>query len=128
MAMSGMRRLTTGLGLVEKEPPEALAEGSVGAAALSRVPPERRNEAIELTHWAFGTVGGVAFTALVPRALWRHAGPLYGLAIWVAFEAIVSPLLGFPHARRRTVISRVFIAADHLLYGAIVGGTLSTDR
>jgi hypothetical protein len=128
MAMSGMRRLTAGLGLVEKEPPEALAEASVAGRFLTRLPVERRDDAIELAHWTFGAVGGAAFSALAPPAFRRRLGPFYGLAIWAAFETVVAPLLGFPHAKRRTVASRTFIAADHLLYGASVGGALGAEQ
>ena len=127
MSMSGMRRLTTGLGLVEQEPPEAMAEGSLAASLLQRLAPERRADAIELAHWLFGAAGGAAFAALSPSARWRWAGPVYGLAIWAIFETAVAPLLGFRHARRHTVTSRAFLAADHAVYGAVVGGTLWAD-
>lgn len=49
MAMSGLRRLTTGLGLIQEEPPEQIAREGV-PGLLERVPPDLRAEAIELAH------------------------------------------------------------------------------
>jgi hypothetical protein len=123
MAMTGMRRVTTGLGLLEQTPPDAMAEQAPPLARLlERIPPHYRDEAIELAHWAYGALGGAAFGALAPRSVrTRWAGPLYGLAVWGLFETGVVPLLGLEHARERKVVSRVLVAADHLLYGTVVG-------
>jgi hypothetical protein len=123
MAMTGMRRVTTGLGL-EQPPPEEMAEHAAGVSKLfDLVPAERRDEAIEVTHWAFGGVAGALYGSLVPEGTrTRWAGPVYGLAIWALFEAGLRPLLGVRNARR-TTLTRVFVAADHALYGAIVGNT-----
>ena len=125
MAMTGMRRVTTGLGLLEQAPPEAIADHGSGVSKLfDRVPPERRDEAVELAHWAFGGVAGALFAAVVPEGTrTRWAGPAYGLAIWGLFETVLVPLLGLEHAKERTVMTRVVAAADHALYGAIVGNT-----
>jgi hypothetical protein len=123
MAMTGMRRVTTGLGLLEQTPPDAMAEQEPTVSRLlDRIPPDYRDEAIELAHWAYGALGGAAFGVLVPRGLrTRWTGPLYGLAIWTLFETGLVPLLGLEHARERKVLSRVLTAADHLLYGTVVG-------
>ncbi len=121
MAMSGMRRMTTGFGLVQDEPPEQIAREGV-PSLLARCPPHLRREAIELAHWAYGGLGGVAFGALpagVRRQSW--AGPAYGLATWVLFEAVVAPLLGLRRTRESRPIERAAIAADHVLYGFVVG-------
>ena len=124
MAMTGMRRVTTGLGL-EQPPPEEIAERAAGVSKLfDLVPPERRDEAIEVAHWAFGGVAGALYGALVPaRSRRRWAGPAYGLAIWTVFEAGLRPVLGIRRAKERKIMTRVFIAADHALYGAVVGNT-----
>jgi len=124
MAMTGMRRVTTGLGL-EQPPPQEMAEHATGVSRLfDLVPPERRDEAIELAHWAFGGVAGALYGALVPdRPRTRWVGPVYGLAIWAAFEAGVRPVLGIRRAQERKILTRVLIAADHALYGAVVGNT-----
>lgn len=110
MAMTGMRRLTTSLGLVAQPPPE-------------RVLPARREETVELARWLFGAAFGAAFGALVrPRVRSRWAGPAYGLAIWAGFETVVAPLLGPGRPGDRTAVSRLAVAADHLLYGVVLTG------
>ena len=123
MAMTGMRRITTGFGLLEQTPPDAVAEQApIVSRLIDRVPSEYRDEVIELAHWGYGALGGAAFGALVPEgSRTRWAGPLYGLAIWTVFETGVVPLLGLEHAKERKVMSRVISAADHLLYGVVVG-------
>jgi hypothetical protein len=121
MAMTGMRRVSVGLGLVEETPPEELVEE--GAPDLARrIPPERRAAVIELVHWTVGASGGALF-ALLPRTLRRRSlvGPLYGLAIFAAFEMLVQPVLDTPHAHRVQFGERLAIGADHVLYGLILG-------
>ena len=110
MAMTGMRRMTTALGLVGRPPPQ-------------RILPGRREETVELAHWLFGVAAGAVFSALVrPRARSRWAGPAYGVAIWAGFETFVAPLLERDGPRERSLTSRMAVAADHVLYGAIVAG------
>jgi hypothetical protein len=117
MAMSGMRSVTTGLGLVRMTPPEEI--GMHGAAPLlARVPPPHRGAALELAHWAYGAAGGAVFSALPVRG--RIAGVAYGLGLWAAFEALVAPVVGAP-ARDRPASERLALAADHVLYGLVVG-------
>jgi len=107
MAMTGMRRMTTALGLVGRPPPE-------------RVLPGRRAETVELAHWLFGAAAGATFAALVrPRIRSGWAGPAYGVAIWAAFETVAAPLLP-ERPQERSLVSRLAIAADHILYGAIL--------
>src|SRR5665809_64111 len=68
MAMTGMRVITTKLGLLEQTPPEAIShQRSRGVRALLRRAPSRQQEGlVEAAHWAFGAGGGAAFGA-VPR-------------------------------------------------------------
>lgn len=122
MAMTGMRRVTSGLGLLEQAPPETIAEQAPGAARLvDRVPPEHRDAVIELGHWGVGAAGGAIFGALGPAVVRsRWAGSVYGLGILGVFETTVVPLLGLQHARQRKVMSRVLLAADHVLYGLVL--------
>jgi hypothetical protein len=120
MAMSGMRTLTANLGLVEQPPPPALIKQRA-ASLLRSVPRKRRRSAIELAHWGYGAVGGVQF-ALLPETVRRKpwAGPLYGLALWLGFEAVLAPALGLKQAGRARPAERVALAADHLLYGLVL--------
>jgi hypothetical protein len=131
MAMTGMRVITTELGLVEQTPPQALsrqrARGVRGL--LQRAPRKRRRGLIELAHLAFGAGGGAAFGAL-PRAVRRRpwVGPVYGVAVWLSFELGIAPALGLSQAKRLRPVDRLGLAADHLLYGLVLSATRPTER
>jgi hypothetical protein len=121
MAMTGVRRVTTGFGLVDKAPPELIAREAF-PHILAFVPRDYQDEAIELAHWAYGGAAGAAF-GLLPAPVRRHlsVGPVYGLAIWAMFEAGLVPLLfGLRYTRKRRTVERIAIAADHVLYGLVV--------
>ena len=120
MAMTGMRAFTVDLGIVEQTPPEAIFKQRA-RGLIRRVPRGRRRAAVELAHWAYGAGGGAAF-AMLPEGLRRRAwaGPAYGLAVWLGFEAAISPGLGLTQARRLRAAERVALAADHLLYGLVL--------
>jgi hypothetical protein len=124
MAMTGMRVLTTELGLVEHTPPQAVGrQRARGARALlRRAPRKQRRGLIEVAHWAFGAGGGAAFGAL-PRAMRRRpwAGPAYGLVVWLGFELAIAPVLGLSQAKRVRPVDRLALAADHVLYGLVLG-------
>jgi hypothetical protein len=119
MAMSGVRSVTTALGLVRLTPPEEV--GSHGAAPLlARVRPERRGAALELAHWSYGALGGAVFDALPTGARRsRLAGAAYGVGLWVFFETVVAPILGAPQ-RERPTSERATLIADHVLYGLLL--------
>lgn len=123
MAMTGMRVLTTELGLVKQTPPQAVGRQRA-AALLRRAPRRQRRGLIEAAHWAFGAGGGAAFGAL-PGALRRRpwAGAAYGLVVWLGFEMGIAPALGLSQAKRARVVDRLALGADHLLYGLVLSGT-----
>jgi hypothetical protein len=120
MAMSGLRNVTGGLGLLDESPPDAIAERHADHL-LARLRIDR-DAVIELGHWTYGAVGGALFGAL-PGAVRRHAwsGPVYGIATWLFYETAVAPLLGLGQVQQKTVVGRLALAADHVLYGTIVG-------
>src|SRR4051794_34657676 len=91
MAMTGMRRLTTELGVVGQTPPDALAEHAA-PGLLARLPGGSAAAAVELAHWSYGAGGGLLFSAL-PAVLRRRrlSGPAYGLAHWAVFESVIAP-------------------------------------
>jgi hypothetical protein len=121
MAMSGLRRMTTALGLLKETPPEEVADRGV-PELFNRIPDDRRDEAIELAHWTFGGLAGAGYAFLPdPVRRRRWAGPVYGLAVWVAFEAVIGPSLGLRAHKERGATERAMIILDHALYGAIVG-------
>ena len=73
MAMTGMRVITTELGLVQQTPPQALKRQRARGvrALLRRAPRTQRRGLVEAAHWAFGASGGAAFGAL-PRPMRRR--------------------------------------------------------
>lgn len=126
MAMTGMRVLTTELGLVEQTPPQALSrQRARGIRSLvRRAPRQHRRGLIEAAHWAFGASGGAAFGALPPAARRRSwAGPVYGLVVWLGFELGIAPAFGLSQAKRVRPVDRLALAADHLLYGLVLSAT-----
>ena len=128
MAMTGMRVLTTELGLVEETPPKAVSRQRA-SALLRRAPRRQRRALVEAAHWAFGAGGGAAFGALpggVRRRRW--AGPVYGLVVWLGFELGIAPVLGLSQAKRVRPVDRLALAADHLLYGLVLSEMRRTAR
>jgi hypothetical protein len=128
MAMTALRQVTTGLGLVEQTPPDAILKQRafgmlVGSPRLAYFVARRQVALVELAHWAYGAGGGAAF-ALLPASFKRSevAGPAYGIATWIAFEASIAPLLGLEQATRVRPVERAMFAADHVLYGAVLAG------
>jgi hypothetical protein len=127
MAMTGTRRVTQNLGLLEQSPPEAIVGEKLRLA--SRLSPEAREVAIELAHWCYGAGAGAAF-GLLPDRIRRHisAGPAYGLTIWLLFEVGVAPLVGVQYAEERKAVGRLMLALDHVLYGVVVAGRLAPEK
>ena len=99
-AMTGMRAFTVSIGLVEEPPPRAILRQRAHGL-MKRVPRRRRRAIQEAAHWGYGAFGGAVFGAL-PAGLRkrRWAGPAYGLAIWLGFEAGIAPALGLSQAKR----------------------------
>lgn len=127
MAMTGLRTVTAAIGPTEESPPEAIVEERA-PELVRRLPERSRHAVIEMAHWTYGTGGGVVF-GLLPARVRRHpaAGPAYGVAIWLAFELGIAPVLGVRYARQRRVLWRVLVALDHVLYGVVVGGRLAPE-
>jgi hypothetical protein len=120
MAMTGMRRLTVNLGIVEQPPPEMIFKQKA-PGLIAMVPKDKRVAAIELAHWSYGGAGGAVFGTLpeeVRRRPW--AGPLYGLLVWLGFEAGIAPVLGLRQPKKPMLAQRAALAVDHLLYGLVL--------
>jgi uncharacterized membrane protein YagU involved in acid resistance len=123
MAMTGMRRFTTSLGLVKETPPRAIVRQT--SKGLFRVVPKRlRGAGIELMHWGYGAVGGVMYSML-PESLRlrRWSGPVYGLVLWLGFELVQAPLMGLDQAKKARPVERAALAVDHLMYGLVLSET-----
>ena len=123
MAMTGMRSVTTKIGLVGETPPEAVVS-QAAPRLLGRVPPAKRPVAVELLHWTYGAAAGAPFGAL-PTRVRAHSwsGPAYGLLTWLAFDAAIAPALGLAQAKEGRLLERAALAADHVLYGVLVAGS-----
>jgi len=123
MAMTGMRVITTQLGLLEETPPQAITrQRARGLRALFRRAPRRQRTAlVEALHWGFGAGAGAAFGALPASARRRFwAGPTYGLVVWLGFELGIAPALNLMQAKRLRPVDRLALAGDHLLYGVVL--------
>lgn len=128
MAMTGMRQMTKGFGLVEQSPPDAIikqrASGLlVRSPRLAFLVARRETALIELAHWFYGAVGGVGF-AMLPRLVLRSrwVGLGYGVLTTLMFELGIVPILGLDKAKKIRPIERLAFTADHLLYSLILAG------
>jgi hypothetical protein len=128
MAMTGMRAFTLDLGIVEEEPPRAILRQRA-RGLIRRVPRGRRRAVAELAHWGYGAAGGAVFGAL-PDAVRRQswAGPAYGFAVWLGFEAAIAPALGLKQATQLRAAERAALAVDHLLYGFVLSELRARPR
>jgi hypothetical protein len=128
MAMSGMRAFTIHAGLVRESPPRAVIRQRA-KGLIRHVPRRQRRAVIELVHWSYGALGGAGF-GLLPDAVRRRrwAGPAYGLAAWLGFEAGLAPALGLRQAHEARPVERMAFALDHLLYGLVLSETRSRPR
>jgi uncharacterized membrane protein YagU involved in acid resistance len=112
MAMTGVRVFAVHAGLIREDPPSRLVRKRRG---------RRPRWVVELVHWAMGGVFGIVF-GLLPDEFRRRAwsGPVYGVLVWMGFDAVVAPALGlterdWPKGRERAVF-----VADHALYGFVL--------
>lgn len=130
MAMTGLRQVTTGFGLVEQTPPDAiLKQRAFGPIArypgLAYFVARRQVGIVELAHWCYGAGAGAAY-AMLPLELSgrRWSGPAYGALTWLTFELSIAPLLGLEQATRFRAVERLMFATDHVVFGAL----LADDR
>jgi hypothetical protein len=128
LAMSGLRRFAADLELLEKTPPEAIAERPA-RGLMRRVPPRRRSAAVHVIHTLVGAAGGLGF-GLVPDGVRRRvwAGPAWGVAIWLSYETVAAPVLGLRHSGRERVTEHLLFLLDHLVYGYVLSETHGEPR
>ncbi|WP_199431944.1 hypothetical protein [Qaidamihabitans albus] len=128
MSMSGMRALTTRLGLLAATPPQMITEEH-GPRFVRRLSERQREALVIVLHWGYGAGGGAVFGALPARLrLKPSAGPLFGSALWLGFELVLVPTLGLRMRERRSWRDRVVLVADHLLYGAVLSELRTRPR
>ena len=93
-------------------PPQAIWREFIPGFARA-VPRRKRRVMEELSHLAYGAMGGAAYAALpegVRRRPW--SGPAYGLVLWLGFETALAPVLRLEHAGSGRVTDRVALAAE----------------
>ena len=127
MAMTGLRQLTPGVGLLERTPPQQVVSDQV-PSLVRPLSEEHEKALLEVVHCGYGFLTGAAFGAL-PRSLRaaRLAGPAYGIAVWLVYELAIAPALGIEVAPRRTVSTRAMLVLDHVLFGVVVAGQLAPE-
>ena len=120
MVMTGVRVFAVHAGLIREDPPSRLTRKRAHGL-LAKVPRKRRRTVIELVHWSMGGLFGLLF-GLLPDGIRRRAwsGPVYGVLVWMGFDAVAAPALGlterdWPKGRERAVF-----VADHALYGFVL--------
>lgn len=120
MSMTGMRALAARLGWLEQTPPEMVTYEH-GPEVLQRMSEQQREGVIIILHWAYGAGGGATFGLLPDRIrLKPWAGPAFGVAMWLGFELAIVPALGLELRKQHSTKERLALAADHLLYGAVL--------
>ncbi len=119
MAMTGVRVFAMHAGIVREDPPKRLTRKKARRAPRTKV---------ELVHWGMGAAFGAVF-GLLPEKLRMKpwSGPLYGVLVWIGFDAVAAPLLGlernWPKGRERAVF-----VADHVLYGLVLSELRARPR
>lgn len=120
MSMTGMRAVTTRLGLLSSAPPERIVHEEA-PRLIRNLPKDKAEALIQVLHWAYGAAGGAVFGALPAKLrLKAWSGPIYGSLLWLGFETAIVPLLGLHRSKQRPVAERLALAADHLLYGFVL--------
>jgi uncharacterized membrane protein YagU involved in acid resistance len=112
MAMTGVRVFAVDTGLIREDPPSRLMRKQKG---------RKPRWVVELAHWALGGVFGIGF-GLLPERVRRRAwsGPVYGLLVWLGFDALVAPVFGLKRRRWPKGRERAVFIADHLLFGFVL--------
>lgn len=122
MSMTGSRTLAAEFGLLgQGTPPERIADEAI-PALLVPVPKQIRPGVVDVLHLGYGAFGGALY-ATFPERWRRHraSGPLFGMALWFVYNAGLVPLLRLHPDRPRRVHELAVLAADHMLYGVVVG-------
>jgi hypothetical protein len=128
MAMTGIRVFAQHLGLIREDPPARLTRKKA-KGLLRSVPRRRRGAVVELVHWATGAMFGLIFGLLPERIrLKPWAGPLYGVLVWMGFDAVLAPAAGLKQSRWPHGAERAVFLADHVLFGLILSEMRARPR
>jgi uncharacterized membrane protein YagU involved in acid resistance len=104
-------------------PPREVVDRSVDKAGVGmHVDPSDRIALTTVAHFAFGTLAGAVYGAVVGRKSSALTGIAYGLAVWAAAYGVGLPSLGLhPAAARDTEDRNVVLMASHVVWGATLG-------
>jgi len=108
------------------EPATIRAARKVAGLAGRSVPEEQARAAGEAVHYATGAGVAALFGVLAPRLRLSAlaAGTLFGVAVWLVVDEVLTPALGFSRAPWRYPASTHLKAlANHLVYGAATGAS-----
>lgn len=124
-AMTGMRVITTELGLVRSAGSER--------AGSARYWGERRVSSVAGSSWRLTGPSAQLARRHSVRCQARceavvGAGPVYGLRGGVGFELGIAPVRASVRPSVSGPVDRLALAADHLLFGLLLSGTPSTER
>lgn len=129
VAMSALMLAAGRVGLLGRQPPQAIAERAVEVGTGERVPAPVGRALGVLTHLAFGGGAGVGY-ALLPRRLPPPVrGCSWALAIYAAaYQGWIPALGALPPAEkdRRDRVAVMVLA--HLVYGTVLAKTEQTLR
>jgi uncharacterized membrane protein YagU involved in acid resistance len=128
MAMSGLRVFALHAGVVREEPPSRLTRKQ-GGGLLKLARRRQRRAVVELVHWAMGALFGIGF-ALLPERIRckRWSGPVYGVLMWLGFDAVVAPAAGLNERSWPKGRERLVFVLDHLLFGLVLNEMRSRAR
>jgi hypothetical protein len=120
MAMTGVRVFALHAGVIREDPPSRLTRKQA-RGLLKLVPRKRRRVVVELVHWAMGAAFGLAF-ALLPEGIRRKrcSGPVYGVLVWLGFDAVAAPAVGLTERSWPKGRERLVFVADHVLFGLVL--------
>ena len=125
----------TGRGM---QPPQAKGRAEddaavrAGTAALTAVTgtipsPETRRASGVAAHYAFSAMTGALYGLLSAAfpAIRAGRGTLYGAAVWIAADEIVTPALGLARPRRsQSAALQAYTLTGHLVYGCTLDTVL----
>ena len=120
------------------QPPQAQGRAEddaavrTGAAAVrvvtGREPGRRTRLAAGVAaHYAFAATAGAIYGCLASRVgiVSAARGALYGAAVWVIADEMVTPALGLARPRRsQSKVLQAYSLAGHLIYGAVLEGVV----
>jgi hypothetical protein len=131
VAMSGLMLAAGRVGLVGRQPPEAITRTAVRRATGVEPRGATADALASAAHVGFGVASGVLYAALpAPAASGPGAsvpplvrGATYGLGVWaVSYLGWVPRLLGaLPPAERDRRDRVAVMVAAHLVYGGVLG-------